>query len=183
MAVVAAAGARGIPADEVVRKRRQYAQHLGIELKGSTQDGDEPGHIRWAIKYSNHNTDANDPNGRVNLGRARASEQDGRLFLTWTANAKPRFVSVPFYVEQDGSKTLFLPTLATANGFQIGAKDDERWVGDYWQALGDVLAMAAPRFRRPNGAGNRGIVTCRPGDREDVKFSYIAGLIGQVSHG
>ena len=180
-AVVAAAGLQGIAPDEIVRKRRQYAGHLGIELAGNTQNNDEPGHIRWAIKYSNHNTDANDPNGRVNLGRAHAFEKDGKLFLTWSAEKEDRFVSVPLYIEEDGSKTLFLPHLATKSGYVIGPKGEERFIRDYWDALDALNAMGTPRFRRANGAGNRGIVACAPGNVEDVKSSYIERLLKQVS--
>jgi hypothetical protein len=179
-AVVAAAGSQGIAPDEVVRKRRQYAEHLGIELTGNTQNNDEPGHIRWAIKYSNHNTDPRDPNGRANLGSAHASEKDGKLFLTWNVEREDRFLSVPLYIEGDGSKTLFLPTLATKNGYVIGAKGEERCIPDYWDALDALNAMATPRFRRTNSAGNRGIVTCASGNVEDVKTSYIERLLKQV---
>jgi hypothetical protein len=180
LAVVAAAGTNGIASGDIVLKRREYAEHLGIQLAGNTQNGDEPGHIRWAVKYSNHTTDAKDPNGRINLGRAHASEKNGRLYLTWSEDAEDRFVSVPLYVEQDGSKTLFLPTLATSSGYWIGAKGEERCIPDYWEALGELNAMATPRFRRANHAGNRGIVACAPGNVEDVKSSYINRLIKQV---
>lgn len=181
LAVVAAAGARGISPDDVVPKRRQYAKHLGIELKGNTQNGDEPDHIRWAIKYSNHTTTAKDPNGRINLGRAHASEKAGKLFLTWSAEKADRFVSVPFYIEQDGSRTFFLPTLGTKSGYWIGAKGEERCIPDYWDALNQLNVMATPRFRRANTAGNRGIVACDPGEVEDVKSSYIERLLKQVT--
>jgi hypothetical protein len=183
LAVVASAAAQGIGPDEVVRKRRQYAQHLGIELKGQTQDNDEPGHIQWAIKYSNHTTDAKDPNGRINLGRAKASEKDGKFFLTWSMEKDDRFVSVPFYIEEDGNKTLFLPTLGTKSGYWIGPKGEERCLPDYWEALSELNQMATPRFRRANTAGNRGIVACSPENVEEVKSSYIERLIKQVSLG
>lgn len=93
------------------------------------------------------------------------------------------FLTVPFYVESNGSKTLFLPNLGTTNGYWIGAKGEERCIEDYWTALGEVKAMATPRFRRANAAGHRGIVACRPGDNEDVKSSFIERLIGEVRRG
>ncbi len=107
---------------------------------------------------------------------------DGRLFLTWDMESQDRFVTVPLYIEEDGSKTLFLPTLATKNGYQIGAKGEERCVPDYWDALDALNAMATPRFRRANSAGNRGIVACAPGQVEEVKFGYIERLIRQAPH-
>jgi hypothetical protein len=181
-AVVAAAGTQGIAPEEVVRKRRQYAEHLGIELAGNTQNNDGPGHIRWAIKYSNHNTQVKEPNGRINLGRAHASEKDGKLFLTWSAEKRDGFVNVPLYIERDGSRTLFLPTLATRNGYVIGPKGEEHVIRDYWDALDALNTMGTPRFRRANNAGNRGIVACAPGHVEDVKVSYIERLLKQVPH-
>jgi hypothetical protein len=107
-----------------------------------------------------------------------------RLNITPSARIDDhKFLTVPFYVENDGSKTLFLPTLGTARGYWIGAKGEERCIEDYWTALGEVKAMATPRFRRANTAGNRGIVACRPGDKEDVKCSYIERLIDEVRRG
>lgn len=181
-AVVAAAGPQGIASDEVVRKRRQYAEHLGIDLAGNTQVNEEPGHVRWAIQYLNHNTDAQHSNERVDLGRAHASEKDGMLFLTWSAEKKECFVGVPLYIERDGSRTLFLPTLATKNGYVIGPKGAERVIRNYWDALDALNTMGTPRFRRANKAGNRGIVACTPGDVEDVKVSYIERLLKEVPH-
>jgi hypothetical protein len=182
MAVVAAAGERGLPAGDIVPRRRRYAEHLGIQLSGNTQNDDKPNHIMWATKHSNHHPDASDPGGRINLGLARAVERDGSFFLTWTSSDKPRFVKVPFYVEQDGGKTLFLPSLATTSGFWIGPKGEERCVPNYWDALNEVSAMSTPRFRRENAAGNRGIVACKAGDVEEVKASYIERLIGQLGN-
>ncbi len=74
LAVVAAYGERGISEDQVVKERRAYAKHLGIELSGPTSNSDVPGHIQWATLNSNHNSRAKN---RINIGSARATFRDG----------------------------------------------------------------------------------------------------------
>ena len=78
LAVVAASGAEGIAESEVVRKRRAYAGHLGIELSGKTSNAETPAHIHWALENSNHDSGASNP---VNIGQARATYSAGRYFL------------------------------------------------------------------------------------------------------
>lgn len=78
LAVVAAAGSKGLPDHEVVPQRRAYAAHLGLTLSGSTSNADSPVHIAWAVTNSNRNRDARN---RVNLGEARATYTDGRYRL------------------------------------------------------------------------------------------------------
>lgn len=77
-AVVAAAGLGGLTAREVVQGRRAYAEHLGVQMEGTTQNGSEPNHTGWALKRPL-------PGGggkpRIDLGRATLSESDGRFFL------------------------------------------------------------------------------------------------------
>lgn len=75
LAVVAAAGEDGLLKEHVVAERRQYAEHLGVTLSGPTSNADQPVHIDWAIRNSNHNPNAAE---RINLGRAHASFSDGR---------------------------------------------------------------------------------------------------------
>lgn len=79
LAVVAASGAEGIAERDVVRERRAYARHLGIELCGPTSDAETPAHIQWALEHSNHSPDASNP---VNIGQARARYSAGRYFLS-----------------------------------------------------------------------------------------------------
>jgi hypothetical protein len=87
------------------------------------------------------------------------------------------FVKVPFYVEkEDGSKTFFLPECRwIKKGYEIGARDKDKEIGiqSYWEALEKVMKMNQPRFRRINKNGNRGTVTCKSGDVEDVSKSFI----------
>lgn len=84
-----------------------------------------------------------------------------------------KFVKVPFYVETDGNKTFFLPDLKRPKGFQIGAKGEEVYFEDYWEALAKLMAMSPPKFRRKNKNSIPGIVSCKQGDVEDVKLSFI----------
>jgi hypothetical protein len=78
LAVVAAEGVDGIFESDVVAARRSYAQHLGVKLTGSTSNAEDPTHIAWAVKNSNHNPTAKN---RINLGSAKASNRDGRYFI------------------------------------------------------------------------------------------------------
>jgi hypothetical protein len=94
------------------------------------------------------------------------------------------FVKVPFKIEKsDGKKTIFLPNCREGIGYGIGArdKDQERGIQSYWEALGKLMKMSQPRFRRKNVNGNFGTVTCEPGDFEEVSKSYIEAE--RVKHG
>ncbi|MBY4869287.1 hypothetical protein K6W76_22700 [Burkholderia anthina] len=98
------------------------------------------------------------------------------------------FTSVPYYVEADGSKTFFLPDLKRTKGYQVGTKNRERYFADYWDALAFLKDMHKPAFRRRNGNGIAGIVTCDHGNSEDVSISYLQRLLVAVgtkeaSHG
>ena len=90
------------------------------------------------------------------------------------------FIQVPYYVERDGTKTHFLPSLRQGKGYRIGEKGHERVISDYWEALAAVCAMPTPRFRRKNSAGNPGIVACLPAHIEEVSRRAIADQINQV---
>ncbi|SAK99819.1 hypothetical protein AWB78_05832 [Caballeronia calidae] len=91
-----------------------------------------------------------------------------------------RFISVPFYIEGNGSKTFFAPALRHPKGYQVGRKGEERYILEYWEALAYLKGMASPAFRRPNGNGNRSIVTCQPGDAEDVSLKYLQDQLART---
>lgn len=55
--------------------------------------------------------------------------------------------------------TCFHPGLARRGAFTIGPKGAERRITSFDDALRALRNMAAPRWRRPNGAGNWGIVS------------------------
>jgi hypothetical protein len=59
-------------------------------------------------------------------------------------------------IARDGSK--FTPTLKRKTGFWIGEKGAERTVETFEEALSEFRRMQVPRWRRPNEAGNWGIV-------------------------
>jgi hypothetical protein len=90
------------------------------------------------------------------------------------------FVSVPFYVEENGDKTLFMPDLKSATGYRIGPKGNEIIMPGYWEALLMLCQMNPPRFRRKNHAGNPGIVTCQVGDVLEVKKSHLEKLVNEI---
>jgi len=73
LAVVAAEGADGISENAVVAARRSYATHLGVSLMGPTSNAENPTHIAWAVRNSDHN--------KINIGTAEASYLKGRYFL------------------------------------------------------------------------------------------------------
>jgi hypothetical protein len=83
------------------------------------------------------------------------------------------FIKVPFYIESNGSKTLFLPNVKMSKGYQIGEKGNERYISNYWEALAELSQMSTARFRRRNKNNIPGIVACKFGDVEEVKRSYI----------
>lgn len=62
-------------------------------------------------------------------------------------------------VAADGSH--FHPGLARGGKFMIGAKGEEASYPSYNEALNALQKMATPRWRRPNEAGNWGIVSGR----------------------
>ena len=62
-------------------------------------------------------------------------------------------------VAADGS--FFHPGLARSGKFMIGAKGEEVSCPTFDEALGALQKMATPRWRRPNDAGNWGIVSGR----------------------
>ncbi|MCX9154605.1 hypothetical protein OPU71_00535 [Niveibacterium sp. 24ML] len=84
-----------------------------------------------------------------------------------------KFVKVPYYIEKDGTKTFFLPEVRLTKGYQIGAKGEEVYYADYWEALSKLMQMNTRRFRRRNGNNIPGIVSCQPEHIEEVKQSYI----------
>ncbi len=86
-----------------------------------------------------------------------------------------QFVRVPFYVEEDGTKTHFLPQCRLRVGYEIGArgKDKERYIQSYWDALEKLLVMDNPRFRRRNKNGIPGTVKCNAGDIEEISRDFI----------
>jgi len=74
-----------------------------------------------------------------------------------SADFSDEVVFVP--VAADGSH--FHPGLARGGLFRIGAKEDERSCDSFEEALAALQKMATPRWRRPNEAGNWGIVSGR----------------------
>ena len=86
---------------------------------------------------------------------------------------KEEFVRTPFYMEQDGSKTVFLPDCRASGRFKIGPKGREEQLADYWTALSRLNSMQIPRFRRRNIEGNFGIVKCEAGAFIDVRRDFI----------
>lgn len=78
IAVVAAAGPKGMQEGEIVDARRAYAKHLGVELGGVVSNGEDPNHIQHAIENHSHNPDSRSP---INLGDARAVQVGTRYAI------------------------------------------------------------------------------------------------------
>lgn len=85
------------------------------------------------------------------------------------------FIKVPFYVEEDGSKTFFLPDCRHKVGYEIGPRGagKEKYIQTYWEALDKLMKLPEPRFRRKNKNGNSGTVKCRIGDVEEISREFI----------
>lgn len=64
-------------------------------------------------------------------------------------------IEVP--MARDGSK--FTPSLQRSSGYCVGNKGAEQIVPNFEDALCVLREMAVARWRRPNRAGNWGIVT------------------------
>lgn len=60
-------------------------------------------------------------------------------------------------IARDGS--IFAPGLRRSNGYWVGDKGSERIIATFEQALDFLRRMPVARWRRPNDAGNWGIVT------------------------
>ncbi|TLP42179.1 hypothetical protein FDK21_20150 [Cohaesibacter sp. CAU 1516] len=70
-------------------------------------------------------------------------------------NAIKALIRVP--VAADGS--CFGPDLARNGHFTVGAKGEEKKYDSFEAALDALTKMDKPRWRRPNSAGNWGIVS------------------------
>ena len=66
-------------------------------------------------------------------------------------------------VSRDGS--WFSPDTVSGGRYTIGPKGAERKIANYFEALAELMKMPTPRWRRPNGQGNRGIVAAVRFDR------------------
>jgi hypothetical protein len=66
-------------------------------------------------------------------------------------------VRVP--VASDG--THFGPACKMNKGFRIGEKGTEKYIENIEEALSEIMQMRTPKWRRPNSAGNFGIVSGR----------------------
>lgn len=80
-------------------------------------------------------------------------------------------------VAADGS--VFHPGLARSGRFTIGAKGTERQVEGFREALAALHRMATPRWRRPNHAGNWGIVAGR--DWRRIEASRLEEMAKQAA--
>lgn len=65
------------------------------------------------------------------------------------------------FVPVAADATIFHPGLVRSGKYTIGAKGDEVQCATFEEALGALQKMATPRWRRPNEAGNWGIVSGR----------------------
>lgn len=90
------------------------------------------------------------------------------------------FIGIPFYIESDGSKTLFLPQLKHEEGFRIGLNGSEQKFSDYWAALGALKAMESPTFWRESAENARAAVVCETSQVDEVKRSYIEDQLNQM---
>lgn len=75
--------------------------------------------------------------------------------------SSPDFSDEVVFVPVAADGSFFHPGLARGGKFMIGAKGDEVQFTTFGEALGALQKVATPRWRRPNDAGNWGIVSGR----------------------
>lgn len=90
------------------------------------------------------------------------------------------FIGVPFHIESDGSKTLFLPQLKREEGFQVGSNGREQKFSDYWTALSALKAMESPTFWRDSPENGLAAVVCEASQVDEVKRRYIEDQLNQM---
>lgn len=108
--------------------------------------------------------------GRISATSALAWLQDRPAFFNsiWqqpedaVAGASgPEVLDDVVFVPVAGDGSLFHPGLVRGDKFTIGAKGEEVQWATFEEALGALQKMVTPRWRRPNEAGNWGIVSGR----------------------
>jgi ASCH domain len=82
----------------------------------------------------------------------------GQTTIAARSSTADPFVGASSLVPVAKCGSWFGPHLARRSGFTIGAKGEEFICAEYEQALAALRAMPVPRWRRPNGNGNWGIV-------------------------
>ena len=75
--------------------------------------------------------------------------------------SSPDFSDEVVFVPVAADGSTFHPGLARGGKFKIGAKEEEVDFTTFGEALAALQKMATPRWRRPNDAGNWGIVSGR----------------------
>ena len=78
---------------------------------------------------------------------------------TGDAAVAPEALSAPVFVPVARDGSVFHPGVRRDSGYQIGAKGEERSIGDFDEALAALQSMAVARWRRPSEGGNWGIVS------------------------
>jgi hypothetical protein len=108
-------------------------------------------------------------NGKISNGEARRWLKK-RLNFAWTQRyetldrpatevVSPGTPAEYVFVPRADDNSEFRPEVRRANGYQIGAKGEEKYVEDYFDALAELQSMPTARWRRPNADNNWGIVT------------------------
>lgn len=91
--------------------------------------------------------------------------------------SEPSAETVLIPAAMDG--TTFDPLYYRKRGYQIGPKGSEHWHADYWEALRLLRQMKPPKWRRPNAAGNWGLVTgVRWVERERSSLEQVLAALG-----
>jgi hypothetical protein len=116
-----------------------------------------------------------DADGKIPAPAALAwlNGRDGFLSSIWHEELSADAMEETLPEPEDLGEVVFVPqardgswfdphTCRRASGYTIGAKGDERAVSDYREALGKLARMPVPYWRRPNSAGNWGIVAGMP---------------------
>ncbi|WP_426037996.1 hypothetical protein [Brevundimonas sp. DC300-4] len=73
--------------------------------------------------------------------------------------AEPEAEADYVFIPVAGDQSRFWPEVRRADGYHIGRKGEERTEPDYFKALEMLSRQSRPYWRRPNSAGNWGIVS------------------------
>jgi hypothetical protein len=112
--------------------------------------------------------------------RAILLKYEKLLELSNPGSNHDEFIGIPFYVESDGTRTLFLPQLKQQEGFRIGPHGREQSFNDYWAALTALKEMESPTFWRNDSENAPAAVVCSAGQLDEVKRSYLEAQLTRI---
>lgn len=97
--------------------------------------------------------------GPLGADWGRDVEVDAEAVVNDDLVAEPETEGDYVFIPVAADQSRFWPEVRRADGYQIGRKGEERTEPDYFKALEMLSRQPRPYWRRPNSAGNWGIVS------------------------